>query len=502
MKSFLSNLLIAVNIILYLTSIFLWLSITDEVYLNVFVSVAAIVNTFILLIIYRKKFKSYYMSSQFKNLTDTLITCFLVASIAGIVNYLAYKNPVQFDLTQRKLHSLKKQTVNVLKNAEGEITIDIFARKTNFQAIGKLIDLYRLGKKDIKANYIDAESNPGVVQQNNITQLPTLVVRSEKRTAKALKTRELELTNAILKVSRDKEPVVCVDSSHSKFSWFNNEGTHYSSLKKLLEIELFKIEDIKLVTGEPVSACDTLVLWGVEIDLNEKELNVLNSFQESGKSLLIGINPQFNGDSIPQLRKYLLEQGIKVHNILSISPESTIDGSNGAAPIAKTFAKSHPIFKNFTEFVFFPLATAITLNGNLGLKTVELIKSNGESWGESNFLDLKNKKFDKGKDLPGPINFAVTREYENGSRIAIFSNTSFVSNFYTKFANNFKVLVNTVSWLTKNDQLISFDRVTVSDEPLFISRPQLGAIFFFSVLALPVCLIVISIVLYRRRGKL
>ena len=96
----------------------------------------------------------------------------------------------------------------------------------------------------------------------------------------------------------------------------------------------------------------------------------------------------------------------------------------------------------------------------------------------------------------------MSREFGNGGRVVVFSNTSFVSNTYTKFTNNFKVFVNTVSWLTKNDQLISFDRIALKDEPLFISAPQLGVIFFFSVLVLPICLIVFSIVLYKRKGKL
>ncbi|WP_372652378.1 Gldg family protein [Halobacteriovorax sp.] len=502
MKSFLSNLLIAVNIILYLASIFLWLSVSDEIYLNVIVSCVALVLTLILLIVFRKSFKAYYTSSQFKHLADALIACFLVACITGMVNYLAFKNPVQFDLSQKKLHSLKEQTLNVLNNSDGEVTIDVYARKENFQVISTLLELYRLNKSDLKFNFIDAESNPNLVQKNNITILPTLIVSKGEKVARAIKTRELELTNAILKVSREKETTLCVDSSHSKFSWYLDGRDHHSSLRNLLEMEMYKVEDIKLVSGEPIASCDALILWAPEIDLNENEISALNAFQESGKALLVGINPQFNGDTIPNLRKYLAEQGIKVHNILSISPDSTIDGSNGAAPIAKTFAKSHPIFENFTEYVFFPLATAVTFSGDLGLKAVELIKSTGESWGESEFLDLANKKFDKGRDLPGPINFAVSREFGNGGRVVVFSNTSFVSNTYTKFTNNFKVLVNTVSWLTKNDQLISFDRITMKDEPLFISAPQLGVIFFFSVLILPICLIVFSIVLYKRKGKL
>ncbi|PIK15054.1 MAG: hypothetical protein CES88_12020 [Halobacteriovorax sp. JY17] len=501
-KSVLSTILIITNIILYLTSIVLWLSISDEIYLNIGVSLAAVVVTLVLLIIYRKSFKAYYMSSQFKMLSDAIISCFLISCIVGLVNYLAFKNPIQIDLTEKRLHSLKSQTVNVLKNSKGLVEIDVYARKENFQRVNILLELYRLRKADLKFNFIDAETSPSLVQKNDITQLPTLIVRKGDKVAKSLKTRELELTNAILKVSREKETSVCVDSSHSKFSWYAEGRNQYSALRRLLEIELFKVEDIKLVSGEPILACDVLILWGPEIDLDEKELLTLEKFQESGKALLIGVNPQFNGDSIPNLRKYLSEQGIKVHNILSISPDSTIDGSNGAAPIARTFAKSHPIFKDFNEYVFFPLATAITFNGYLGLKAVELVKSSSESWGESNFLKLEDKRFDKGKDLPGPLNFAVSREFENGGRVVVFSNTSFVSNAYTKFSNNFKVLINTVSWITKNDQLITFDRIALKDEPLFISRPQLGVIFFFSVLIIPVCLIIFSIVLYRRRGKL
>ncbi|WP_417335976.1 Gldg family protein [Halobacteriovorax marinus] len=502
MKALFGNILIIVNIILYMVGVFLWISITDEIYLNLIVSICAIVNTLILLIFYRKKFKDYYTSSQFKYLCDALISCFLICCIIGLVNYLAFKNPIEFDVTQRKVHSLSPQTLKVLESVDDEISIDIYAKRENFQPISTLMELYRLKNSAFKFNYIDAELNPDLIAKNRITQIPTLIIKKGEKVAKAQRVRELELTSAILKVIRERETTLCVDSSHTKFSWYNDGRDHFSALRKLLELELFKIEDIKLVAGESLKSCDTLVLWGTEIDLNKDEIANIEAFREGGGSLLVGINPQFNGDTISLFRDYLAEEGINVHNILSISPDSTIDGSNGAAPIAKTFAKSHPIFQNYSGFVFFPLATAISFKGNLGLKAVELIKSTNMSWGESDFINLDKKKFDKGKDLAGPLNFAVSREFENGSRIVIYSNTSFVSNAYTKFTSNFNVLVNTLNWLTKNDQLITFDRIALKDEPLFISSPQLGVIFFFSVLVLPITLIIISILLYRRKGKL
>jgi hypothetical protein len=501
MKKAMYTVFVVCNVILYLTTLALWISIDDEVFLNSIVSVITLVLTLVLIFIRRDRFVHYYKSSQFKNLSSAIISCFLVFCILGLVNYLAFKNPSQLDLSEKKMNSLRKQTIKVLGSIEGEVQVEVFAKKADHANISTLFKLYLVHNTNLSVKYIDVDTRPDLVKESNITQAPTIVVKKGNRTARFTRTRELELTNALYKVSRDKESIICVDSSHSRLSWFSEDKNHHSALRVLLGKEGFRVEDYKLVSNEPLNACDALVLWGVEIDLEDMEIASIRNFMEKGRSVLISINPQFNGDTIPKFRGFLKELGFKVHNLLAISPKSHVQGSKGSVPIAAGFDSKHPIFEGFQGYAFFPLSTVLEFDKTKISKGSELIKSSPVSWGESDFLNLDKKSFDEKVDLPGPLTFALANEFENKSRVAIFSNSSFVSNNFTKYAGHFSIVVNTISWLTRNDQLITFDRTTIKDEPIFISAPQLGIIFFFSVVVLPILLIIASIVIYRRRGK-
>ena len=501
MKKALFTILVISNVILYLTTFALWISIDEEVILNSVVSVITVLLTLVLTFIKRDQFSHYYKSSQFKNLSSALISCSLVFCILGLVNYLAFKNPSQLDLSERKINSLREQTIKVLASIDGEVQVDVFAKKADHSNISSLFKLYLVHNTNLSIRYIDVDIRPDLVSESNITQAPTIVVKKGERTARFTRTRELELTNALYKVSREKESILCVDSSHSMLSWFSEDKNHHSALRVLLEREGFRVEDYKLVSNEPLNSCDALVLWGVEIDLDVKEIDSIKNFMDKGRSVLISINPQFNGDTIPNFRGFLKDIGFKVHNLLAISPNSHVQGSKGSVPIATGFDGKHPIFAGFKGYAFFPLSTVLEFDKSKIKKGSELIKSSPVSWGESDFLNLDDKYFDKKVDLPGPLSFALANEFQNNSRVAIFSNSSFVSNNFTKYAGHFSIVVNTISWLTRNDQLITFDRTTLKEEPIFISAPQLGIIFFFSVVVIPILLIIISIFIYRRRGK-
>ncbi|MFZ8934896.1 MAG: hypothetical protein ACO2ZP_13465 [Bacteriovoracaceae bacterium] len=85
------------------------------------------------------------------------------------------------------------------------------------------------------------------------------------------------------------------------------------------------------------------------------------------------------------------------------------------------------------------------------------------------------------------------------SRLLVIGNARFVLNGYNTFGQNFLLALNSLSWVTYQDRLISFNLPSIKDEPVFISSPQLGVIFYFSVIFLPLSLFGASVFFYRRR---
>ena len=103
-----------------------------------------------------------------------------------------------------------------------------------------------------------------------------------------------------------------------------------------------------------------------------------------------------------------------------------------------------------------------------------------------------------GADKPGPLNLAAAFESEH-NKIVVFGNSGFVLNAYLKFGSNYALFLNSLSWLVDEDRLISFNLPIIQSEPIFISSPQMGIVFYFSVLFSPLILFGLSIYMYRRK---
>ena len=99
MGSWYKQLFIILNGLLYLVSIALWIAIPEELILNLSSTIISLSVTMIMIIIYRKEFYQFYMSTFFRGLSKSLVTIVLTFGIFGFLNYIAFKNQVQWDVT-------------------------------------------------------------------------------------------------------------------------------------------------------------------------------------------------------------------------------------------------------------------------------------------------------------------------------------------------------------------------------------------------------------------
>ena len=196
-----------------------------------------------------------------------------------------------------------------------------------------------------------------------------------------------------------------------------------------------------------------------------------------------------------------------IRNDMVIDRKNFVNGSNGSIPLVDHFDHDSEITKNFKGQVFFPLVSSLEPIPDQIVPDVKgtvksLVASTPfpDSWGETSLKEMASQSmsFTQGEDQPGPLNLALTFESEN-NRIAVFGNSSFVLNAYSKFGSNYAFFLNTLSWVVGEDRLISFNLPIVQSEPIFISAPQMGIIFYFSVLFSPLVLFGLAIFMYRRK---
>ncbi|MBP9681727.1 MAG: Gldg family protein [Bacteriovorax sp.] len=507
MKKWYSILLFVINVIFYFVLIALWISIPDELILNLSLTVFNLSLTSIIIYLNRDRASLYYQSHQFKKLVDTLVFLFLIFSLLGIVNYWAFKHPRQIDLSAYKMNSLSDQSKNILKKIKGDVTFKLFARKQDSALWLPLFEYYRAEKNTISIEKVDIDVRPDLVADYHITDAATLVIEYEGKRQYVTERDELNITNGLIKISRTSDPVVYFIQGHGEADIQSTENEGLKFIYEAIRNSAVDIRPLNLLSTQEIPFdAKTIILWGPKSKLQTNELKVLERFLARKGNLLLALDPDLNQDIHGELRSLLRTYRIIVRNDLVIDRKSFVNGSDGSIPLVESYNKEHAITKKFKGQVFFPLVSSIeeipsALSKEKG--EVSLLMSSSalpEAWGETSIKEVAQQKliYQKGIDQPGPLSFSAAYESEQ-NKLVVFGNSTFVLNAYLKFGTNYSLFLNSLSWLVDEDRLISFNLPIVQNEPVFISEQQMGIVFYFSVLFSPLILFGVSIYMYRRK---
>jgi ABC-type uncharacterized transport system involved in gliding motility auxiliary subunit len=508
MKSWLVNIFIFINFLLYLVVVALWISIPEETILNLFSTLAALVITCGLILSNREKFRDFYTSHYFRKFSTSMVSVFLVFVILGFINYLSFKNAVVWDITKNKMNSLTEQTHQVLSDIEGPLEFKIFALKKHYETVKTLAELYRLQKNDITINFVDAEVNPVAVRDAQVTKLPAIQVGFGVKKNLVSDLSELSVTNAIVKVTRSVDPTIYFITGHGEVDLSSNENEGGRYLLDILQSSAKTIRTLDLRQAKVIPEdAKVLVFLGSKTGFFKEELKKIEAYLDAGGRSLFAFDPDFNGDGQVDLKNLLKKYGIVVGNSLAIDRIKHANGSKGTVPIVHKFSPEHPVTKRFKGTVFLPLATDLTLDPNYKNQDEwsVLAWSNHfpAAWGETSRDEVASMTltYNDGVDKRGPLSYMMAREKKD-SRMVVIGNSTFVINTYKKFPMNVSLFLNTLNWLVDEERLISFNNPVIEDRPIFMSQNQVGVIFYFTVIFCPLLLCLLAFGFYKRRQKL
>lgn len=179
-------------------------------------------------------------------------------------------------------------------------------------------------------------------------------------------------------------------------------------------------------------------------------------------------------------------------------------------PIVNEY-EHHEITKKFRYATFFPYARSVdtTEEKPEGISVEVLAKSSQNSWSERQ-LDQMEVSFNKDTDKSGPISLAVVATIEPKEeskskpkgRLAVFGDSDFVTNRYYNLSGNGNFFLNTVNWLTEEEDLISIQPKTSSPRTIQLTPSQGRLIFFVSLIILPLVVLITGISVWLRKRSL
>ncbi|MFB0565116.1 MAG: GldG family protein [Candidatus Aminicenantaceae bacterium] len=471
--------------------------------------------------------KQSFKRKSFLYSSNLFLIIILALAILTLINYLLARNHYRIDFTESKLHSLSDQSVKVVKSLRDEIKIKCFFRDDNFSRgkMENLMKIYAYHSKKIKYEFIDPDKNPGLVKRYEITTDGTTIFESGDKDSRITSSSEEDITNAIIKISREKKKIVYFLEGHGEASIEETEERGFSQAKDELEKLGYEVKKLSLALSDTFPKdCALLVIPGPQKDLLPNELETIGRFLKEGGRLFLMVDPEM----APGLKSFLKQYGIKLADDLVVDTVSRLLGGDYFMPVVSEY-EYHEITENFRYATFYPYARSVEVVEDKleGVSVKSLAKSSPRSWSERE-LDQREVAFNDKKDKAGPVSIAavVTLEIkkeeneknkevqskdkaeielepkEKEGRLAVFGDSDFASNGYYNLSGNGNFFLNTVNWLTEEADLISIQPKTSSPRAIQLTPSQGRLIFFTSIIILPLVVLIVGISVWvRRRSK-
>jgi ABC-type uncharacterized transport system involved in gliding motility auxiliary subunit len=444
---------------------------------------------------------------------NTAVMSLAVLAILGIINFFGFRHHKRLDLTSEQLYSLSDQTRKIVAGLKQDVKV-IKIDKKDEGGLRDTMEEYRNISKRISYELIDPQQKLDIAQKYKVQSLGETLVVSGERTERLTEPSEQTLTNAILKVTREKLKTICFIEDHGERSVAASGGEGFSALAGGLKNENYETKTINLATGNVEGGCDVLILAGPQKPLSPPEATAIAKYLDDGGKTLMMLDPDTDphnsGNAItagavsPVPVDLLKNWNIAVGNetVLEQNAMGQLAGLGPASPIVRP-TTTHPITKDIRGATIFPFARPVKVAdaSKTEISTTELLKTSSSSWGETNIRNGE-ARFDEGTDQKGPISIGVAASKKIGekeARLVIIGDSTFASNGTVGQAANADLILNTINWLAQDEDLISIRPKAPSNRSIELTEVQKNLLRLLTMIFIPALVIISGAMMWWKR---
>jgi ABC-type uncharacterized transport system involved in gliding motility auxiliary subunit len=418
--------------------------------------------------------------------TNTGALVLSVLAILGLVNFLGYRHPKRFDLTSEKLYTLSDQTRQIVGGIDKDVRVIRFAKASD-PALKDLMAEYSAMNHHIYYDQVDPQEKPEIAKQYAIDR-EGVIVTSGTRTEHLESTEEVDVTSAILKVTRDSVKTACFIEGHGEKSLTGGESDGYGAVDGELKKENYQTRTVNLVSANDVPPdCSVLVLAGPAKPLFPQEAAMIGKYLDGGGKALLLVDPNTDPKLDDVFHAWNIALGDNI--VIDASGAGRMFGTGAAVPLVVDYGAS-PITRNFERtMTFFPLARTVSIadKSKTEVESVELLMTSAASFATRTVVG-KEVRFDPAKDTRGPVSLGVAAEHKSGgkdARLVVIGNSEFAANQWVNLQRNGDLFFNTINWLAQDEDLISIRPKTTANRRINLTEAQQRGLWLFSLFFLP-----------------
>jgi ABC-type uncharacterized transport system involved in gliding motility auxiliary subunit len=463
---------------------------------------------------------------QVKYGSNTFVLVVAVLGLLGAANYLASRHTKRFDLTKDQRYSLSDQTRKVLAGLQDDIKITYFQRSRDAARGQDRLKEYQALSSRLKTEFVDPVQSPARAQAYDVRgPWPILVVEKGDKRERVSNDGEQDITNALIKVTREGQKTVCLLEGEGERSGEESGERGFSGVKSALTKALYQTKNVFLMREKTVPGdCTVLLVGGPEKDLLPETTAAIKDFVKQGGKALVLVEAELK-ESYPHLVALLKDWNIEAGRdvVVDVSGMGQLFGFSELAPLAIEYPW-HAITKDFRLPTLYGGARSMKAGTATieGVSAQDLVKTSDQSWSESD-LTLKGPiRFDEGKDTKGPIALAAVATVKGPTpaptptpspapspapeekkapegRVVAIGDADFASNALLGFQGNQDFFLNTVAWLAEDADLISIRPREPENQALFLSRQAQQNVAWVALVLLPLAFVIGGVVSWWRR---
>jgi ABC-type uncharacterized transport system involved in gliding motility auxiliary subunit len=294
-----------------------------------------------------------------------------------VVNFLAYKNTKQVDLTEDKSNTLAKETVDILKSLPENVVAKAYFTTNSNVASSKasaktLLEqyVYDSGGK-FKYEFIDPNSDPASAQAAGITSDGTIVLYMGGAKQSVTLVSEENLTGAMVRLMNPESHVIYFLTGHGEDPITGGADQSYTELASALESKNYKVDTLNLLARlEVPQDASVIEVDGPKKPLSDAEVRMLDTYLKNGGSVVVMEDPvldtQFGDSPDPLATDLAANYGIVLANDVVVDMYGYQAYQNPYFAIGYQYA-THPITSKMgTMGTGFQVARSVSVDENAG----------------------------------------------------------------------------------------------------------------------------------------
>ncbi|HEX8030408.1 MAG TPA: Gldg family protein [Vicinamibacterales bacterium] len=457
---------------------------------------------------------TFYQGRGAKYGTMSIISILVFLGILVAVNYLGTRQNKRWDFTANQVYSLSDQTIKILKDLKEPVKVTVFERSDRQDIHKDRLEEFQYQTTQLTTEFIDPDKEPTRAGAAKIDSLPTILFEFKGRTERVTSSNEQDLTNALIKVVTGQTRKVYFTQGHGEKDTASSDRGGFSTAVEAMKQDNFAVEPLVLIQQKVIPDDATIVaIAGPTTDFFQPEIDALNTYVNKGGKVLVMMDPLLKGPAQPLLTQFLSDWGIRAGSdvVLDASGLGQMLGTDASVPVAAQYP-AHPITEGFRVITAYPMARSMTpIEGGSNSHTAQpLVNTSPQSWSEADIPALSTGdakvefNADKG-DKQGPVTLSAAvsavasvlppagnsspgapdQQRQPESRVVAVGDSDFASNMAIGISGNRDFFMNSLNWLSQQENLIAVRPRQPEDRRLTLTADQQNRIMILVLFIIP-----------------